>query len=151
MKPELLISGRTGKASFRIPTQWVSESVRDEIELLAYLPGPADEFAPNVVVTALPFDGTLEDFALRAVDGLMAKLVNPYIVDVRLWDVPGRVIHYTHLSPENQLRLRTCEFLSIQAGLALQVSATSTTSQWPVFSDLFEQIARSTTPMEASL
>jgi hypothetical protein len=150
MKPELLISGRTGKASFRIPTQWVSESVRDEIELLAYLPGPADEFAPNVVVTALPFDGTLDDFALHALEGLTGKLLQPYIVDVQLWDVPGRVIHYTHQSPENQLRLRTCEFLTIQNGLALQVSTTSTTSQWPLFSELFEQIARSTRPMEVS-
>lgn len=150
MTSEQLIAGRTGKASFRIPSPWVSESVRDEIELLAYLPGPSDEFAPNVVVTALPFDGTLDDFALRAVDGLKSKLLKPYIVDVRLWDVPGRVIHYTHQSPENQLRLRTCEFLSIQNGLALQVTTTSTASQWPIFSDLFEQIARSTKPAEAT-
>lgn len=150
MTPEQLVNGRTGKASFRIPTQWVSESVRDEIELLAYLPGPADEFAPNAVVTALPFDGTLDDFCLRAIDGLMSKLLKPYMVDVRLWYVPGRVVHYTHQSPENQLRLRACEFLSIQNGLALQVTTTSTTSQWPVFSELFEQIARSTAPLEAS-
>ncbi|MEE1621833.1 hypothetical protein ACQ3I4_09570 [Zafaria sp. Z1313] len=148
MIPDTLVTGRTGRASFSVPSQWTSESVRDEIELLAYLPGPDETFAPNVAVTVNPFEGTLDGFLLKALDGLASALTLPYIVDVRLWDVPGRVVHYTHDAPESGLRLRGCEFLSIQGGLALQVSATTTVAQWPVFSELLEKIARTAKPLE---
>ncbi|MDN6331733.1 MAG: hypothetical protein L0J58_04190, partial [Micrococcaceae bacterium] len=95
-----------------------------------------------------PFDDTLDKLAVRAIDGLTDHLVNSFIVDVRLWDVPGRVIHYTHQSPDDRLRVRACDFLTIQNGLALQVTTTCAVSDWPAFSEIFEQIARSTTAME---
>lgn len=160
---EAKTAGRTGRASLVLEEAWQTESIRDEIELFAFVRGPEGTFAPNLIVTVNPFDGTIDGFLDRAVTGLTSTLQKPYLFDVRVWDRKGndtetyqrvddvdvrqlgRSIAYTHESPQTGATLRSGEWLFIDAGLAVQVTGTTTTAQWPVFADTLETMARSVT------
>lgn len=138
------IIGRRGNLAADIPQPWVAENVRDEIELVAYLPANDKvPFSPNLVVTANPFGGTIEDFAGRAVTAVLATTQQPYVVDVGYWTGnETRTIVYTHASAQLGLRLRTVEFLSIVDGVAIQATATTTVPQWLAIGPDLEKIAR---------
>ncbi|MDN6299004.1 MAG: hypothetical protein ACTHWW_10900 [Arthrobacter sp.] len=159
---ETKIPGRTGRATLVLEEPWQAESIRDEFELFAYLAGPEGTFAPNLIVTVNPFDGTNDEFLDRAVHGLTTTLQKPYLFDVRIWDkeqsldddsVPsvddldvlsmGRTIAYTHESTQTRATLRSAEWLFIDSGLAIQVTGTTTTAQWPIFEPTLGTMARS--------
>jgi hypothetical protein len=168
---QTLVAGRTGRASFRLEEPWTSESVRDEVELLAYVRGPQGTFAPNLVVTVNPYDGGIDQFLGHALEGISRSLSAPYVFDVRVWDkdgdvdveqgpapLPGRTdlgafgraVHYSHRSPESGATLRACEWLFLAGGLAVQATGTATPAQWPVFGRGLERIASTlAAPMEA--
>lgn len=155
--------GRTGRASLVLEEAWQAESIRDEIELFAFIRGPEGTFAPNLVVTVKPFGGNIDEFLDHAVHGLTTSLQKPYLFDVRVWDrhpssngtdpyqpvddvdvrQMSRTIGYTHESPQTGATLRSTEWLFIESGLAVQVTGTTTTAQWPVFSRTLETMARS--------
>ncbi|GAB3753089.1 hypothetical protein GCM10027591_01360 [Zhihengliuella somnathii] len=138
------ITGRRGSLAADIPEPWIAENVRDEIELIAYL--PANEkvpFTPNLVVTVNPFEGTIEEFAGRAVTALLATTQQPQLIDVGLWGGRDtRTVVYTHSSPQLGLRLRSVEFLTIIDGVAIQATATTTVPQWLAIGPQLEEIAR---------
>lgn len=164
------VAGRTNRASIVLEAGWIEESPRDEIELLAILPGPEGSFAPNLVVTVNPFEGGIDEFLGRAVQGISSTLHHPYIFDIRAWDKAGsiddadapasgadidvsafgRSIHYTHVSPNTGSTLRVTEWLFISHRLAVQVTGSATTAQWQVLGPTLERLAKTiTTPVEA--
>lgn len=146
-----LVQGRSGRVNYSVPDDWeavVPET--EDIDSLAVLPGPQGEFAPNVVVTVNEFDGHVGLFAQSVVDHLRTTLEDAVVVDVLPWpadqsipDDPtreGRVVVYTHRSPRTGSRLRGAEWLITRAGIAAQMTTTTTVSQWPVFASLFSEI-----------
>jgi len=148
----LTVTGRTGRASFQVPEGWATEdSGRDEVEALAYLPGPDETFAPNAVLTVNDFTGTVAEFAVRTLEGISSTLVRPVIIDVLPWTpggglaedpaAAGRVVVYSHLSPQTGTRLRVAEWLTAAAGAAVQLTTTTTVAQWPLFGAVFSAIA----------
>lgn len=163
--------GRTGRAKMVLEEHWQAESIRDEVELFAYVAGPEGTLAPNLIVTVNPYDGVIDDFLDRAVQGLTTSLQKPCLFDVRIWDkdlgvdasepglssdtvdvsAMGRTIAYTHESPQTGATLRSAEWLFIDQGFAVQVTGTTNTAQWPVFFRALETMARSvSTTMEGA-
>lgn len=146
------VNGRTGRVTFDVPDNWTVEaSERSEVESMAYLRGPEGVFAPNVVLTLNDFSGTVAEFAINVLEGIASTLVAPVIIDVLPWtpgeglaDDPasaGRVVVYSHLSPQTGTRLRVAEWITTAAGVAAQLTTTSTVAQWPVFGSQFGEIA----------
>ncbi|WOO97182.1 hypothetical protein [Micrococcus terreus] len=146
-----IVHGRSGRITYSVPDDW--EAVvpdAEAIDSLAVQVGPEGEFAPNVVVTATAFNGHIGLFAQSAMEHLRTTLEDTVIVDVLPWSadqsIPGdptehgRVIVYTHRSPQTGARLRGAEWLVTRAGVAAQMTSTSTVSQWPVFASLFAEI-----------
>ena len=148
----LTVTGRTGRVTFDVPENWTIEpSERQEVESIAYLRGPDGVFAPNVVLTVNDFSGTVAEFAINVLEGITSTLLSPVIIDVLPWtpgggiaEEPasaGRVVVYSHLSPQTGTRLRVAEWLTTAAGTAAQLTTTSTVAQWPVFGSQFGEIA----------
>lgn len=149
--------GRTGTISLELPPEWTVGPERSEYELLAYLPSPGESFAPTIVVTTNPFDGSIADFMARVVDGVTEGTAAPQFVDIRGWtrtpeleagveltsaeSLSGRAVAYTQLSPSRGLSLMSTEFLFIEAGLAVQVTATSAVNHWQTIGPLLSHIA----------
>lgn len=139
-------TGRTGTVSLTLPEGWQAGPNRDEYELLALLPAPSESFGPTVVVTVNPYDGGIAEFLERALEGIASGTAAPQIVDIRPWGrapESGRSIAYTQLSPTHGLSLFTTDFLFIERGLAVQVTATATVQQWQFLGPLLHDVAAS--------
>ncbi|MGP5162881.1 hypothetical protein [Arthrobacter rhombi] len=160
--------GRTGIISLDLPPEWLTGPERPEYELLAYLPSPKESFAPTIVVTANPFDGSIADFMRRVVDGVMEGTAAPQFIDIRGWTrapglaagieltpaeaLAGRAVAYTQLSPSRGLSLLSTEFLFIEAGLAIQVTASTAVNHWqsagPLLSEIVATVRLNRQPTE---
>lgn len=149
-------TGRSGRVTFQVPDLWTVETPeRDEIDALAYLRGPEGTFAPNAVLTVNPYEGSIAQFSIEALDSLHSTLDSPVIIDVRPWEpgehlpdspaAAGRVITYTHRSPQTGATLRGAEWLVTGHGIAAQLTTTTDVAQWAVFAPDMVQIAASIT------
>lgn len=145
--------GRTGRATMVHEEHWQADTSREDVEFSVYLPDAEGAVAPHLIVTVTPYDGDIDDFLDRTIRDLTTTLQRPYIVDVRIWDkgltvdasepepsadtvdvtVMGWTIAHTHESAPTGATLRSTEWLFIDQGLAVQVTGTATTAQWPVF------------------
>lgn len=150
----MIVTGLSGRVLFEIPEGWVSEeSPREEVESLAYLPGPQGSFAPNAVLTLNEYAGGISEFMAETIGGILKSLEDVVFIDIEPWSPDertelgpagsGRSITYTHRSPRTGARLRATEWLMAGNGLAVQLTTTSGVGQWAVFADTFEQIAAS--------
>nr|NLD40562.1 hypothetical protein [Actinomycetales bacterium] len=149
-----IVNGLSGRVRFTVPDGWaVQESPRPEVESLAYLEGPEGSFAPNAVLTLNEYEGGISEFMVNAVDGLLNALEDVFVIDIDAWSPAmradagfagtGRMISYTHRSPETGARVRATEWLLAGSGLAVQLTTSAGVGQWPVFGDTFMQIADS--------
>lgn len=147
------IMGRTRRVQMTIPEHWSAEDIRDEVELLAIFTGREGVFAPNLVVTVNPFDGSMAEFMGTAVGNIVGTLQDARIIDVSTWnraeDYPlelaaqGRAITYTHVSPASGEILRATDWLFIEGGWAVQATGSSAAPDWMVFAPELEAIASS--------
>jgi len=136
-----------------VPEHWSAEDIRDEIELLALLKGKDGVFAPNLVVTVQPFDGSMAEFLASTVGNVSQTLTDVRFIDVTLWnrsgDLPqraateGRAVSYTHASPASGEVLRTTEWLFLDGGLAVQATGTTAAPDWMVLAPEIQDIAAS--------
>lgn len=157
-----LANGRSGRVGYRVPDDWeITLPEAEGVDSLALQVGPEGTFAPNVVVTVNDYTGSSAVFCQSAMDHLRISLEDTVIVDVLPWSpngasVPdqadvhdvaeqGRVIVYTHRSPQTGARLRGAEWLLVRSGTAVQMTSTAQVPQWPVFASLFSEIASSIT------
>lgn len=148
-------TGRTRSITLDLPDGWEVGPERPEYELLAFAPAPTESFGPTVVVTVNPYRGSIAEFMERTVEGIAEAMAAPQVVDIRPWTaapdaevgeldaaeaLSGRAVMYTHLSPSNGLSLFTTEFLRIERGLAIQVTATATVQQWQFFGPVLNRL-----------
>lgn len=157
------IMGRTERVQMTIPESWNAEDIRDEIELLAIYQGREGVFAPNLVVTVNPYEGSMAEFMQAAVGNVVSTLQDARIIDISTWNrtqefplelaAQGRAITYTHVSPASGEVLRTTDWLFTEGGLAVQATGTSAAPDWMVFAPELEAIASSliTSESEADL
>ncbi|NUL47639.1 hypothetical protein F7P69_20890 [Cellulosimicrobium funkei] len=148
------VTARTGRVTFEVPDHWTAEDPgRSEVDALAFLAGPQGDFAPNAVLTVNSFTGSVAEFAVSALENITTVLTDAVVIDVLPWepssglaDSPsdtGRLIVYTHRSPSTGARLRVAEWLVAGQGLAVQLTTTTSVSQWTVFDSTMWAIAGS--------
>lgn len=153
------VMGRTDRVQMTIPESWSAEDIRDEIELLAIFKGREGVFAPNLVVTVNPYEGSMAEFMGTAVGNIVQTLSDVRIIDISTWNrteefplelaAQGRSITYTHISPASGEVLRATDWIFIEGGLAVQATGTTAAPDWMVFAADMEAIASSLITSEA--
>lgn len=139
---------RPGRSRIRaqIPGGWATgEAPRPEIEFFAFpqIDGDAG-FVPNIVGVLNPFDGELHEFSALAQGNLFAAFEDLQVIDVGWWERdagPARSLVTSR--SENGRVLIGIEYLFIEAGWAVQLTATLTPPAYRALRPVFDGIAAS--------
>lgn len=130
----------------RIPGGWATgEAPRPEIEFFAFpqIEGDAG-FVPNMVGVLNPFEGGLHEFSALAQGNLFAQFEDLQVIDVGWWERdagPARSLVTSR--SENGRVLIGIEYLFIEDGWAVQLTATLTPPAYRALRPLFDGIAAS--------
>lgn len=144
-----LVHGRDRVLGFDVPrrmTVIVDEAPeRLPVELLAVI-NATDEHTPTLVATVHGYEGHQPQFTRAALEGLERDLVDPHIVGVADWAVPGHwgavetgcVIDYFHRSGDDERLVAGRDYLAVARGWAIQVTTTASPQDRLVMDTVFE-------------
>lgn len=146
------VTGRNGVLAIDIDDPWVEGAVEDTVDLLVHLPADQNgNFAPNLVARAYPFDGPVDELAGRLVSSLHENLHKAQVIDVQMWQGPEtRAVVYSHVSPASKTRIRAMDLIKFDGPVAVQVTISSSSPQWPALRTHLEEVARSVRVVDAT-
>lgn len=132
----------------QVPGGWVTgEAPRPEIEFFAFPDMEGDVgFVPNMVGVLNPFEGALHEFSASAQGHLFAEFEDLQVIDVGWWERgDGLARSLVTSRTENGRVLVAVEYLFIEAGWAVQLTATMTPPGYTALRPVFDAIAASAT------
>lgn len=137
-------TGETSRIHVQIPGGWAAEeSPRPEVEFFAF-PQVSGEgvFVPNIVGTINPFAGGLHEFSASAQGHLFAQFEDLRVIDVTWWEReqgPARAILSSRT--DHGRILVSVDYLFIEKGWAVQLTATMTPPSYRALRPVFDAIA----------
>ncbi|GAA4769039.1 hypothetical protein [Citricoccus nitrophenolicus] len=130
----------------QMPSGWVTgEAPRPEVEFFTF-PQVEGEglFVPNMVGVLNPFAGELHEFAALTQGNLFAQFEDLQVLDVTWWERDAGLARAIITSrSENGRVLIGIEYLFIEAGWAVQLTATLTPPAYRALRPVFDGIAAS--------